>query len=180
MKYTITFFDFWHLSSGTSAGPSMDNLVVKDSDGLPYLPGKTLKGLLREMAELLTDCKNINLIFGGSSDKKDKCYDESKKNIQGKAYFSNATLDKDTINHLNANPTLKKHLFDKVTSTKIGENGIAEDKSLREVEVVVPLTLHGVIECDDEELISQALGMIKQIGLNRNRGLGRCKIEVAK
>ena len=30
MKYTITFYDFWHLSSGTSAGPSMDSLVVKD------------------------------------------------------------------------------------------------------------------------------------------------------
>ncbi len=167
MKYSITFYDFWHLSSGVSAGPSMDSLVVKDSDGLPYLPGKTLKGLVREMTELLDNTK-AKTIFG----------DEG-SNI-AKSYFSNATLDEDTISHLVNNPTLKKHLFDKVTSTKIGENGIAIDKSLREIEVVVPLLLSGTIECEDEELITQALGMIKQIGLNRNRGLGRCKIEVVK
>jgi len=167
MKYSITFYDFWHLSSGTSAGPSMDSLVVKDSDGLPYLPGKTLKGLVKEMVELLDNSK-VKIIFG----------DEGSKIAN--SYFSNATLDEDTTNYLINNPTLKKHLFDKVTSTQIGENGIAVDKSLREIEVVVPLTLSGTIECEDEELITQALGMIKQIGLNRNRGLGRCKIEVIK
>jgi CRISPR/Cas system CSM-associated protein Csm3 (group 7 of RAMP superfamily) len=167
MKYTITFFDFWHLSSGTSAGPAMDSLVVKDSDGLPYLPGKTIKGLVKEMVALLDNTK-VNTIFGGEG-----------SNIAN-SYFSNATLDADTINYLINNPTLKKHFFDKVTSTKIGENGIAEDKSLREIEVVIPLTLSGTIECQEEQFIAQALGMIKQIGLNRNRGLGRCKIEVIK
>jgi len=167
MRYKITFYDFWHLSSGVSAGASLDSLVVKNSDGLPYVPGKTIKGLVREMTELIDDTKTKE-IFG----------DEGSQIAH--SYFSNATLDKDTINHLNANPTLKKHLFDKVTSTKIGKNGIAESKSLREIEVVVPLTLSGTIECNDEELITGALGMIKQIGLNRNRGLGRCKMEVVK
>ncbi len=167
MKYNITFYDFWHLSSGASAGPSMDSLVVKDSDGLPYLPGKTLKGLVKEMVELLDNSK-VKEIFGDKG-----------SNIAS-SYFSNATLDEDTANYLINNPILKKHLFDKVTSTQIGENGIAVDKSLREIEVVVPLLLSGTIECEDEELITQALGMIKQIGLNRNRGLGRCKIEVIK
>lgn len=167
MRYKITFYDFWHLSSGVSAGATMDSLVVKDGDGLPYVPGKTIKGLIREMVELIDNRKSKE-IFGDKG-----------SNIAN-SYFSNATLDKDTINHLNANPTLKKHLFDKITSTKIDEKGLADDKSLREIEVVVPLTLSGTIECEDEELISQALGMIKQIGLNRNRGLGRCKMEVVK
>ncbi len=167
MRYSITFYDFWHLSSGVSAGATMDSLVVKDSDGLPYVPGKTLKGLVREMVELIDKTKSKE-IFGDDG-----------SNIAN-SYFSNATLDEDTITHLNANQTLKKHLFDKVTSSKIGENGIAEDKSLREIEVVVPLSLSGTIECKDDELISQALGMIKQIGLNRNRGLGRCKVEMVR
>ena len=167
MKYSITFYDFWHLSSGTSAGPTMDSLVVKDNYGLPYLPGKTLKGLIKEAVEIL-DSSKVKSIFGdeGSS--------------IANSYFSNATLDEDTISYLVNNPTLKKHLFDKFASTQIGENGIAVDKSLREIEVVVPLVLSGIIECEDEDLITQALGMIKQIGLNRNRGLGRCKIEVIK
>jgi len=167
MKYKITFYDFWHLSSGVSAGTKLDSLVVKDDIGLPYVPGKTLKGLVRENIELLDKNKSSG-IFG-----------EEGSNI-AKSYFSNATLDKDTKEYLKNDDKLKKHLFDKVTSTKIGLNGIADDDTLREIEVVVPLTLQGEIQTDEEELISQALLMIKQMGLNRNRGLGRCKVEVVK
>ena len=167
MRYKVTFYDFWHLGSGVSAGATMDSLVIKDSDGLPYVPGKTLKGLVKEMAELIDSTKSKE-VFG------------DKRSTIAKSYFSNATLDADTVSYLNANATLKKHLFDKVTSTKINQNGIAESKSLREIEVVVPLCLGGTIECEEQELIKQALGMIKQIGLHRNRGLGRCKMEVVK
>ncbi len=167
MKYKITFYDFWHLSSGVSAGPTMDSLVVKDSDGLPYVPGKTIKGLTREMAEIV-DSEKAKSLFGQEG------------SMMGSAYFSNATLDDATSAYIAENPTLKKHLFDKISSTKIGKDGIAEDKSLREIEVVVPMSLSGTIECEDEALLSKALGMIKQIGLNRNRGLGRCKVEVSK
>jgi len=167
MKYKITFFDFWHLGSGTSAGASLDSLVVKDSFGLPYVPGKTLKGLVRENMELHAPEK-VSKIFGEEG----SCIAES--------YFSNATLDEKTRAYLKTNISLQKHLFDKITSTKIEANGIAKDKSLREIEVVVPLTLTGEIHCEDASSISDALMMIKQMGLNRNRGLGRCKVEVEK
>jgi len=167
MRYKVTFYDFWHLSSGTSAGTKLDSLVVKDEFGLPYLPGKTLKGIVRENIELLEPTK-AKEIFG----------DEG-SNI-AKSYFANATIDDDTKEYLKSNKELIKHLFDKVTSTKIGEDGIADDKTLREIEVVVPMSLTGFIDTDEEELISQALLMIKQIGLNRNRGLGRCKVEMIK
>ena len=166
MRYSVTFYDFWHLSSGVSAGAQMDALVVKDADGLPYVPGKTIKGLIRENVEILNKIK-ADEIFGSEG-----------ANIAS-SYFSNATLDEATTNHLNANPTLKKHLFDKVTSTSIDEDGLADDKTLREIEVVVPLTLNGTIESKERNLISQACSMIKEMGLNRNRGLGRCKVEVS-
>lgn len=165
MKYSVTFYDFWHLSSGMSSGVQMDSLVVKDEDGLPYIPGKTIKGLFRENAEILDKEKTKN-IFG----------DEG-SNIAS-SYFSNATLDSATIAYLKENKTLIKHLFDKLTSTSIDKNGIADDKTLREIEVVVPLKLSGTIECEEKELIKKAGEMIKQMGLNRNRGLGRCKVEV--
>ena len=165
MKYKIVFFDYWHISSGVSAGPALDSTVVKTKEELPYVPGKTLKGLLSEMVQLLDESK-IETIFG------------AKRNKMGEAFFSNATLDVQTSEHLKNNPQLAKHLYDKISSTKIGENGIAEDKSLREIEVVVPLTLTGTIDCkeDDKSLLIHAMGMVKQMGLNRNRGLGRCQI----
>jgi len=165
MRYIITFYDFWHLSSGVSAGAKLDSLVVKDENGLPYIPGKTIKGLIRENVEIL-DKSKVADIFGAEG-----------SNIAS-SYFSNAILDKATINHLNSNPMLKKHLFDKVTSTSIDSNGIADEKTLREIEVVVPLTLSGTIDSKEKEIISKAVSMIKEMGLNRNRGLGRCKVEI--
>ncbi len=166
MRYTVTFYDFWHLSSGVSAGAQMDSLVVKDVHGLPYIPGKTIKGLLRENVALL-DASKVDEIFG------------SEGSSMASSYFSNATLDDATVAYLHKNPILKRHLFDKVTSTKIGKDGIADDQTLREIEVVIPLTLSGTIVSQERELIAQAALMIKQMGLNRHRGLGRCKVEVS-
>ena len=48
IKYEIEFFSNWHCGSGLAAGADVDALVIKDQEGLPYIPGRTLKGLLRE------------------------------------------------------------------------------------------------------------------------------------
>jgi len=166
MKYKIEFFDYWHLGSGMSAGAKLDSLVVKEK-GLPYVPGKTVKGLLRDMVEEIDSAK-VAKIFG------------SEGSDMSENYFSNATLSDSTEEHLLLNKHLVKHLYSSISSTKIEKNGIAKDSSLREIEVVVPLTLYGEIECVDEEtetLLANAMSMIKQIGLNRNRGLGRCQFK---
>jgi hypothetical protein len=197
LQYTLKFYDYWHISSGLSAGARLDSTVIKDEEGLPYVAGKIIKGLSREMAELLDDCIFVNSCFGGSTnDGKngrllDKCYDENAKNIQGKCYFSNATLDETTAKQIVSND-LQENLYDIIAATKIGsedkfdKNGkqiekkeIAVDNSLRETEVVVPITLTGEIRDipndDDLQLMKRALKMIKRMGLNRNRGLGRCE-----
>lgn len=165
MKYKITFFDYWHLGSGTSAGARLDSLVVKDINGLAYVPGKTVKGLLRDMVDEI-DSSKIATVFG------------SEGSDMSKNYFSNATLNSATEEHLLKNKHLIKHLYSSISSTKIDKNGIAEESSLREIEVVVPLELYGEIECENketEEMLKKAMEMVKQIGLNRNRGLGRCQ-----
>jgi CRISPR/Cas system CMR subunit Cmr4 (Cas7 group RAMP superfamily) len=55
LKYSLKFYDYWHISSGLSAGARLDSTVIKDDHGLPYVAGKIIKGLSREMAELLED-----------------------------------------------------------------------------------------------------------------------------
>lgn len=195
LEYSLTFYDYWHIGSGLSAGAKIDSTVIKDSDGLPYVPGKIIKGLAREMAELLEDCPFVNKCFGGSSDDKDICYDEKAKNIQGACYFSNATLDESIVKQIKNNH-LQENLYDIIASTKIGsedkfKNGkqiekkdIAVDNSLREIEVVVPITLQGKItDISSEEYLSKinkSLKMIKRMGLNRNRGLGRCEFMIGE
>ena len=47
IDYSIEFFSYWHCGSGLAAGADVDELAIKDGDGLPYVPGRTVKGLLR-------------------------------------------------------------------------------------------------------------------------------------
>lgn len=178
MRYKVTFLDYWHLSSGLSAGAKFDSMVTKDKDNLPYIPGKTIKGLIREMAELTNKKEFVFECFGSSSDSKDEFYSE--ENISSKCYFSNVEIEENTKKTI-INNSLQNQLFDEIASTKIDENGIAESGSLREIEVVIPITLYGSIENipdDYKQEMIKALKKIKRMGLNRNRGLGRCKIEI--
>lgn len=159
LKYRLKFYDYWHLSSGLSGGAKLDSMVVKDSDNLPYAPGKTIKGLVREALEIAKE--DVEFLH--------------------RCYFANATLQPDTKQEIITNQ-LQEHLYDTIASTKINENGVAEDNSLREIEVVIPIELEGEI-CDipsqeDYEKLKKALGKIKRMGLNRNRGLGRCRFSV--
>ena len=55
LQYKIEFTSFWHTGSGLSSGTESDIVVIKDKNGLPYIPGKTLKGLLREAAETINN-----------------------------------------------------------------------------------------------------------------------------
>ena len=50
IKYLIKFYNEWHCGSGLAAGADVDLLVIKDKNGLPFVPGKTMKGLMREAA----------------------------------------------------------------------------------------------------------------------------------
>ena len=167
MKYKVTFLDYWHLSSGLSAGAKFDSMVTKDKDNLPYIPGKTIKGLIREMAELTCNKEFVTKCFGSSSD-------------MGECNFSNVEIEENTKKTI-INNSLQNQLFNEIASTKIDKNGIAESGSLREIEVVVPISLFGEIknipDVYKQEMIN-AIKKVKRMGLNRNRGLGRCIIDV--
>ena len=51
ITYNIDFFSEWHCGSGLSGGATTDALLIKDKHNLPFIPGKTIKGLLREAVE---------------------------------------------------------------------------------------------------------------------------------
>lgn len=170
LTYTLTFFDYWHLGNGLSAGAKLDSSVIKDKNFLPFAPGKSIKGLVREMAELLEDTAFVTRCFG----------DEG--TLMGKYYFSNATLAKDISLEIVENK-LQDNLYATIASTQVGENSVAVDDSLREIEVVIPLVLEGEILDIDErdiEMIKKALLLVKRMGLNRNRGLGRCAFSIGE
>lgn len=70
----VTMTSDWHVGSGSGRG-EIDSVVQRDSDGLPYIPAKTLTGILRDGCEQVAQALDsghqrgkwhqwINFLFG--------------------------------------------------------------------------------------------------------------------
>lgn len=189
INYKIEMLSDWHVGSGLDAGSDVDVLVLKDEDNLPYIPGKTIKGLLKDalkdMIEVqgeLIPQKQIDNIFGYVKEKnKDDNSTQENDNdrpIHGTAFFSNATI-KDPERQEIFNNNLTDFIYRNIASTQIDDKGVAENKSLRVMQVCIPLTLKAYIsDVKDVELFEKAFKWQRHLGVNRNRGLGRCKFSI--
>lgn len=192
INYKITFYSEWHCGSGLAAGADVDLLVVKDPHGLPFVPGKTMKGLIREAVEDYLSFSgtesgertnvsktDVSKLFGTAYDAESGTEGQA----AGTLFFSNASLPQNESEAIVGSNT-QKYLYRKVASTAIDDNGQARDHSLRKMQTVVPCTLEGKISGemtdDEKEVITKSLGLIKRLGQNRNRGLGRCSVCVCK
>lgn len=179
INYTITFLSDWHIGSGLGAGAETDAEILKNLNGLPYIPGKTIKGLLKDACNDMFDVqpekisqKTISEIFG-NYDKKEE------KSDAGSAFFGNANLLETESTEIVSNK-LQEYLYKNVSSTAIDDKGIAKEKSLRTMEVCMPISLEGKIEINEahKATIELAIKWLRHIGVNRNRGLGRCTITI--
>lgn len=174
LNYKIKFYSDWHCGSGQSSGADSDSIVIKDENRLPYIPGRTIKGLLKDAIEINPILSQNNLyskeIFG------------TERNFIAMTFFSNACLSEIDANTIIKNK-LTPYLYRKIASTKIDANGVAEGQSLRKIEVVIPLELTGKIlnvPMESVDILCKAAKFIKRIGYNRNRGLGRCDIIITE
>lgn len=186
--FQIEFFTLWHTSSGLSGGVESKLQVIKDNQGLPFIPGKTLKGLLREAAsnlnilhpEMITSVF-IEQIFGTGEDQLNVTEPH-----KSQCFFGNATLSEGLAARLkNDEENIKQHLFTTIASTAIEENGLAKNHSLRQIEATIPLTLYAAIEgFPNEEAyliqLEKCFQWIKKMGTNRTRGFGRCEFSYRK
>ena len=182
LKYKIEMLSDWHIGSGLDSATDADALVLKNDIGQPYIPGKTIKGLIKDAVNDMIEVgkakeEQLISIFGKlikDIDPKEKDKQISQK---GNAFFSNAVLlglESDEI----YNNDLSEFLYRNIASTAIGKNGVAQDKSLRVTQVTVPLILKGDIDNLKEEeynLLKDAIRLVRHLGVNRNRGLGRCR-----
>ncbi|MDL2213248.1 RAMP superfamily CRISPR-associated protein [Bacteroides sp. OttesenSCG-928-E20] len=184
--YKIEFHTDWHCGSGLAAGADVDELVIKDKNGLPFVPGKTIKGLVSEAV--------ADILFFSKADGKQPAFDEAfganeaGKHKKGVCFFTNAELPAALqVEILAEEPDVEKpgiveYLYRTAAATAIDKKtGTAKEHSLRRMETVVPCTLVGEITNVPqgmEELIANGLAYIKRLGKNRNRGLGRCTITI--
>lgn len=178
LNYQIKMLSDWHIGSGLDAGVNADMLVLKNEHQLPFIPGKTIKGLLRDA---LTDMKDVgqldetwmNKVLGKPSSNNQ--HDNTK---QGTAFFSDATLIAQEEKEIKLN-ALQDYLYRHLASTAIDKRGIAKQGSLRVMEVCIPVELNGYIDdisSADIDYFVKAFKWLRHLGVGRNRGLGRCQI----
>jgi len=205
LNYKIKILSDWHIGSGLDSATNVDTLVLKNELQLPYIPGKTIKGLIKDAVQDMIDVgqvfeiamirifgkpiKDIKLkkeeltkIFGDRVKDIDLDDDESQISIPGSAFFENAILPETDFKDITKN-NLSSFLYRNIASTAIGENGVALEKSLRVSEVTTPLSLEGTISGlheEDYKLLTKAILLVRHLGVNRNRGLGRCQFSIPK
>lgn len=193
IKLKLSFLTYWHSGSGLGDGAGIDACVIKDKTGLPYYPGKGLRGLLRnavEKAEALqwgpeSETKLSTKMFGKSH------LDNSANRItqQGGLRVSNAHLP-DAERQFLSQPeqaAIVPGLYNVVSSTAIDETtGTALDKTLRTMEVTIPVDLVAELDfsniddayrADCIALLSEAVTLIEHMGAKRSRGYGRVELQ---
>ena len=195
MKLVFDIQSYWLCGTGQSERGSADETANRTSNGLPFIPGKTIKGVmkhaLKEWEGLMGDCEENDRqlseqLFGGGPD-------DEERSAKGALRVGSAQLGKaeSVILSQQSNRALVNELYKSVSSTAVDhKTGSAKKRSLRTIEVVVPLRLEAELEwvaagdCRDEipadwaKTLSDALSLIQNIGAHRNRGFGRCTVSL--
>lgn len=177
--------------SGMGNSALIDTDCVFDAYGFPMIPGKRLKGCLRETAQKLLMMgypeaygRQVEALFGDAQS-------------EGSLLIGNAEIEgvqalKQQIDHYRSGKAgeatfllmpdaVREYYTCLHTRTAIGENGVAKDHSLRTVRTV---RRGNVFECDlsfpaeDETLVRTCAKALRHIGTNRSRGFGHVRMEL--
>ncbi|WP_448573213.1 RAMP superfamily CRISPR-associated protein [Trichothermofontia sp.] len=193
----------WHVGSGSGRG-EIDSEVQRDADGLPYIPAKTLTGILRD------GCEQIAIALDGENEQGlwhswvDFLFGDQPVLFQGAVEseprpavisIRSAYLDQKLRNALKAKPALQGAIAFVKPSVAIDEKtGSAKPDFLRFEEVVrmgAMLTAQGCFsetleitdDQDDRKKVAYALlvagaKMAERLGGKRRRGNGTCTITI--
>lgn len=188
LELTFDIRSDWHVGAGREGGAYADSLVFKDPNGLPVLPGKSIKGLIRHAFHeafsygWLDDATEDDLthLFGREG---------AELNNQGLVHFSSATLSSPELAYFNENKEAIHHLYRVRHSTAIEQKtGVAKEGSLRTMEVAVPMTLSAPLTIQAapkqaaqyQKWLKTALPLVCALGGKRRRGLGEVIVTLAQ
>ncbi len=184
---------YWHAGGGRGAGAVLDAVVHRDPNGLPLLPGRHLKGLLRDALTRAEAWEWEGFASGTAEQLFGRPADGNQPSEPGALRVTDATLPGDVAAWLASDNNDKggkcylPYLFRSLYATAIDhESGTARDKSLRGIEVTVPLTLSArITPVPGREppegwpgLLAAVLPLIDAVGAHRSRGLGRAVLRI--
>lgn len=169
-QLTVTLKSDLCSGSGDGFSSGIDTDVCFDKDGLPYIPGRRIKGcLLAAAQDIGVDASTRAALFGSSGD------------VAGCLRIMNARL-KGGVSHGGQQVTLDRYTYTRAHTKMNRENGSALDNTLRYVRVIkhyLPATEEEMrfvapLEVKDEyvEELERIAKALRNIGQERNRGLG--------
>jgi hypothetical protein len=199
----IEILSYWHPGTGRGDGVGADAVVNATADGLPTIPGRTLKGLLRHAVEQSAEAGVTiwngdsiadafgSAITGASGEERVDALEASRFATRpGKLRVDSALLGKSAGERLawiesaraEGGAALTAAMRTTISSTAL-EAGLARDGSLRSTEAWLPVTLYAELSWEPGEardaapwagLNEAAQLFLRSLGSGRNRGLGRC------
>lgn len=188
----INFLSDWHIGSGAGIPGSVDRQVVRDQDGLPYVPAKTLTGILRDAAEWLVDNggdaysqDTLKSLFGHQHQNSGGSNEEAAK--EARLSIRPARIPQPLRSELTKDKELRDALFIVQPHVRISrKTGRAEDDHLfslelvrssvwLEAEVCVNETGEKLTE-EETKLLDDAVKAVRRMGGKRRRGAGRCNL----
>ena len=185
MILEISILDYWHCGSGRSNGYSLDFVAERDSLGLPFVPGRVLKGILRDALARYeayghTPQGTTLALFGASG---------MDAPAPGGLRIADARLPEALRNWLQADGSAayRQGLSRELFSSAVDETtGITSERRPRGIETIVPLTLESELQpitglplpVGWSDILIAALPLVGAVGAYRTRGLGRCEMRI--
>ncbi|MCP4118519.1 MAG: hypothetical protein GY737_24595 [Desulfobacteraceae bacterium] len=157
---------------GTGLGSiNTNNYIPRDASGRPRIPASHIKGLMRE------ELRNIEDYLAPENFSADSILGKGGEALecQGKISVSGPVLADGS----------EDNTF-MITRTAIDQTGTASDKALRTTEALAAgsvlengsVTINAENDSAENLAVRLALRSISAIGGNRNRGSGRCRVEI--
>lgn len=185
------------LGSGEGWGSIIDSDTVFDKYGIPYLPGRRVKGLLRESAEEVLEMFDKAGINSVAKDSLEKLFGKPGNMLTSGCTVNNFYLrDYETLKQwikwgenkyrIFFSKDIIENVFTEIRQqTRVDKNGVAEENSLRTERVLKKgLIFKGNISIEDNKgflkLLVFSCANLRRIGSDRNRGLGKINCTVRK
>jgi len=203
-RIRLTMTSDWHVGSGMGRPGNVDRLIIRDSDGLPFVPAKTLRGIWRDACERL--CRGldngqlaewsrlVDQLFGsqpalGLKDPTGRHSDPTQTPLESAVQIRSARIPCRLRNQLGrADPQIRQAMTFVKPGVKIDRrSGSAQADHLRFEEVARKGTiLEAECQLHVSESVRETAGalliasakLVERLGGKRRRGLGCCRLEV--
>lgn len=203
VEIRLTMLSDWHVGTGAGRPGSIDRLVARDDDGLPYVPAKSLTGVWRDACERVAaglDGRStggwvawVDRIFGDQPSQPAAA--TVRRPRPAALSVRAARMPESLASHLRpagapdeARHVLREALTFVKPGVKIdGRTGRAQDRHLRFIEmgrVGAVLASHATLDvpkaCREAAMSLLVAGglLVERVGGKRRRGAGRCRLEL--